>query len=52
MRRLPIRTTIVVLSILIGFSSVWAGSTDTYIKQLKDKDPGVRAKAAYELSCG
>ncbi len=28
------------------------GSTDMYIKQLKDPNPDVRAKAAYELSCG
>lgn len=52
MRRLPLHAAIVVLSILIGFSGVWAGSTDTYIKQLKDKNPEIRAKAAYELSCG
>jgi hypothetical protein len=52
MRRLPMHTAIVVLSILIGFSGVWAESTDTYIKQLKDKDPKIRAKAAFELSCG
>ena len=52
MRRLPIHAAIAVLSILIGFSGVWAESTDTYIKQLKDKDPDIRVKAAFELSCG
>jgi hypothetical protein len=32
---------------------LWAGeSVDKYIQDLKNSDPGVRAKAAYELGCG
>jgi len=44
---------VVALALFLGSPlAVFAGATDNYIKELADKDPKVRAKAAYELSCG
>lgn len=39
------------LVFVMTLGSAWAGSSAEYIKQLKDKDPKVRAKAAEELGC-
>jgi HEAT repeat protein len=36
----------------VGSLSAVAGSVETYIKQLKDKNPAVRARAAHELGGG
>ncbi len=40
------------LSALLVFSLALAESVDEHIKNLKNDDPAVRAKAAYELGCG
>jgi hypothetical protein len=39
------------IAVLLGIPAAWAGSVDTWIANLKDKDPAVRAKAAFELGC-
>lgn len=41
-----------ILVILAATVVVAASAIDTHIKNLKSKDPEVRAKAAYELGCG
>lgn len=46
-----------VLSVILAALGMWAcgaaaDTTDSYINQLKDPNPDVRAKAAFELSCG
>ena len=51
MKRLLWHVLILLCSMAFGFSGALAASSDEYIEQLKDKDPEVRAKAAYELSC-
>jgi hypothetical protein len=41
--------------ILVASVSVYAlddAAVDKYIQDLKNADPGVRAKAAYDLGCG
>jgi hypothetical protein len=40
-----------VLAACVGFPPAWAAGIDTWIANLKDKDPAVRAKAAFELGC-
>jgi HEAT repeat protein len=53
MRRPTFLCTLAMVACAAFALSAFAGqSVDTYIKQLKDKDPVVRANAAYELSCG
>jgi hypothetical protein len=52
MRRSRLYVSVLLVIVLVGVATAWADSTDEYIKQLTDKDPAVRAKAAYELSCG
>jgi HEAT repeat protein len=44
-------TAILLLCSVLGLSGALAASSDEYLEQLKDKDPEVRANAAYELSC-
>ena len=51
MKRLLWHVSILLCNMSVGFSGALAASSDEYIAQLKDKDPEVRAKAAYELSC-
>ncbi|MCA1961627.1 MAG: hypothetical protein LDL33_12630 [Desulfomonile sp.] len=46
-----------VASAILAVLATWAcmalaDATDLYINQLKDPNPDVRAKAAFELSCG
>jgi hypothetical protein len=43
---------ITIVCAVTGFNDCFGGSVDTYLKELKDKDPAIRANAAYELSCG
>ncbi len=52
MRRLAVTACLCVIGLLLCAAGVRAGSSETYIKQLEDQDPAVRANAAYELSCG
>jgi len=42
----------IALTLALGVSCAFANSVDTFIKHLKDKDPDVRAKAAYEFCYG
>ena len=51
MKRICWHVSLLLCSIAVGFSGALAASSDEYITQLKDSDPEVRAKAAYELSC-
>lgn len=51
MKRFPIHAATILLIVAVGLSGALAASVNTYIKQLKDKDPKVRAEAALEL-CG
>jgi hypothetical protein len=46
-----------IISVILAALAGWvcgalADTTDSYINQLKDPNPDVRAKAAFELSCG
>ncbi|HMK35630.1 MAG TPA: hypothetical protein VK463_11220 [Desulfomonilaceae bacterium] len=52
MKRFVILASVILVAALSGLS--WADdvSTDKYIKDLKDSNPEIRAKAAYELGCG
>jgi hypothetical protein len=53
MRRPTFLSALVMAACAAFALNAFAGeSVDTYLKQLKDKDPVVRANAAYELSCG
>jgi len=51
MKRLIIFITVLFLGTATGLAGASGETVDTYIKQLKDNDPVVRANAAYELSC-
>ncbi len=51
MKRLICCVLVLLCTLGVGLSVALAASSDEYIEQLKDKDPEVRAKAAYELSC-
>lgn len=51
-RRICFSALLLALAAAFCAGSFAGESIDTYIKQLKDKDPAVRANAAYELSCG
>lgn len=52
MRRSVYITSVVLATLAASVCWVWADTTDSYINQLKDPKPDVRAKAAFELSCG
>lgn len=51
MTRMLCHAAVLLFCAVLGLSGVLAASSDEYIEQLKDKDPEVRANAAYELSC-
>ncbi len=46
------KAAIVLLGCLLWLSLAVASSVDEHIKNLKNENPEVRAKAAYELGCG
>ncbi len=46
------RIMIVVFCSALGFSIAAADSVDTHINNLKNENPEIRAKAAYDLGCG
>jgi hypothetical protein len=51
MRRFLILATIAL--VLLSATLLWAAnSIDKHIQDLKNSDPDVRAKAAYDLGCG
>jgi hypothetical protein len=53
MKRISLFLMLAVFFALAG--ATWAlddATTDRYIKDLKNENPKVRAKAAYELGCG
>jgi hypothetical protein len=52
MRSIVNQITKLLLCLILTASYAMAGSTQTYVIQLTDKDRDVRAKAAYELGCG
>ncbi len=52
MRRFLLRVAFGTVLSIIALTLAFASSIDTHIKNLKHKDPEVRAKAAYELGCG
>ncbi len=51
MKRLIGLPAITFLLFLVFVANTLAGSVDDYIKDLKNADPDVRAKAAFELGC-
>jgi len=46
------KTIVVVFCSALGFSIAVADSVDNHINNLKNENPEIRAKAAYELGCG
>jgi hypothetical protein len=43
----------IAVALCLVFGIAWAArDSNKFIEQLGDKDPSVRAKAAYELGCG
>jgi len=52
MRRSAFATSVVLAVLTAWVCMATADTTDSYINQLKDSNPDVRAKAAFELSCG
>jgi hypothetical protein len=52
MRRFLLRVVLGTVLSIFALTLACASAIDTHIKNLKDKDPEVRAKAAYELGCG
>ena len=51
MRRILGLSSILMLALLAVVPVVWASAVDKHIEELKNSDPEVRAKAAYELGC-
>lgn len=52
MRRWALGTAAILAALVTWVCGAFADTTDSYINQLKDQNPDVRAKAAFELSCG
>jgi len=52
MRGFLLRVVLVTVLSIFAVALALASAIDTHIKNLKHKDPEVRAKAAYELGCG
>ncbi len=52
MKGFVFRAVIITISLLLWFTLAAADSIDDHIKNLKNEDPDIRAKAAYELGCG
>jgi hypothetical protein len=52
MRNFIFKALIILFCSLLWLSLAAASSIDANIKNLKNDDPAVRAKAAYELGCG
>ena len=46
------KAVIVIFCSFLGSSIALADSVDTHINNLKNENPEIRAKAAYELGCG
>lgn len=51
MRRFLLQAVLVTVVSILAALLAFASAIDTHIRNLKDKDPEVRAKAAYELGC-
>ena len=52
MNRSAIHALVMALTLALGVPGAFANSVDTFIQHLKDKDPEVRSKAAYEFCYG
>lgn len=52
MKRFLVLVSAILLATVAGISWADDASVDQHIKNLKDSNPEVRAKAAYELGCG
>ena len=52
MRDFMFKALIILFSSLLWLSLAAASSIDLNIKNLKNENPDIRAKAAYELGCG
>ncbi|MEW6114208.1 MAG: hypothetical protein AB1664_18890 [Thermodesulfobacteriota bacterium] len=52
MRRFSLIAALLIFALATGIGSVTARDVDDSIKSLKDPDPAVRARAAYDLGCG
>jgi len=52
MKRSAIAASVILAVLTVWVCTAVADTTDSYINQLKDPNPDVRAKAAFELSCG
>jgi len=46
------KVVIILFSSFLWLSLAAADSVDEHLKNLKNEDPEIRAKAAYELGCG
>jgi hypothetical protein len=51
MTRILRQLTAVIVGLLLTVVVAMASSVDKYIMDLKNQDPEIRAKAAYELGC-
>ena len=52
MKGFVFKALVIAFSSLLSLSLAVADSVDEHIKGLKNEDPEIRAKAAYELGCG
>jgi len=52
MNRSAMHALVIALTLVLGVSGAFANSVETFIQHLKDKDPEVRTKAAYEFCYG
>jgi hypothetical protein len=52
MKRFLILVSVILVAAVAGISMADDSTVDQHIKNLKDSNPEVRAKAAYELGCG
>jgi hypothetical protein len=52
MKRFLSATTVVMIGLIVAVCMAEDSSVDKYLKDLKSKDPEIRATAAFELGCG
>jgi HEAT repeat protein len=52
MRKFSLIAALLIFALATGIGSVMARDVDVSLKDLKDQDPAVRSRAAYDLGCG
>ncbi|MCX5861291.1 MAG: hypothetical protein WCG29_10370 [Desulfomonile sp.] len=52
MKRVVMAAILFLIGAVVAVSASEESSVDKYIKDLKSKDPEIRANAAFELGCG